>query len=120
AQEWSGRDAEFVKRAGFSLMAALAWHRREADDGCFLRYLPLIEREATDERNFVKKAVNWALRQIGKRSPQLNSEATRVAERPRASEARAARWVGADAYCELTSPAVQQRLAGSNLRGRTQ
>lgn len=119
AQEWAGRDAEFVKRAGFSLMAALAWHRREADDGCFLRYLPLIEREATDERNFVKKAVNWALRQIGKRSPQLNSEAVRVADRLRSSESRAARWVGSDAYRELTSPAVRQRLAESSFQERT-
>lgn len=111
AAEWTGRDEEFVKRAGFSLIAALAWHRTDADDGCLARYLPLIEREAGDERNFVKKAVNWALRQIGKRSTALNAEAVRVAERLLDSTSRAARWVGSDAYRELTSDAVRARLA---------
>lgn len=116
AAEWAGRDEEFVKRAAFSLMAALAWHRAEADDECFLGYLPLIEREATDERNFVKKAVNWALRQIGKRNEVLNVASVRVADRLRASEDRSARWVGSDAYRELTGSAVQARLTSSARR----
>lgn len=110
AAEWAGRDEEFVKRAGFALIAALAWHRREAEDERFIGYLPLIEREAVDERNFVKKAVNWALRQIGKRSAALNEAAVAVAARLRDSESRSARWVGSDAYRELTSAAVRERL----------
>lgn len=113
AEEWAGREAEFVKRAGFSLMAALAWHRREADDECFRRYFPIIEREAIDERNFVKKAVNWALRQIGKRSAVLHAEALAVASRLKASTSRSARWAGADAYRELTSESVLRRFAPS-------
>lgn len=110
AEEWAVREAEFVKRAGFSLVAALAWHRREADDECFRRYLPIIEREAVDERNFVKKAVNWALRQIGKRSTVLHAEAVVVATRMKESTSRSARWAGADAYRELMSENVLRRL----------
>jgi 3-methyladenine DNA glycosylase AlkD len=72
AREWSGRDEEFVKRAGFALMAGLAIHDKRAGDDAFLPFLPIIQREAIDSRNFVKKAVNWALRQIGKRNANLN------------------------------------------------
>jgi len=110
AEQWAERDEEYVKRAGFALMAALAWHRKDAPDGRFLGYFPLIERGAEDGRNFVKKAVNWALRQIGKRSPGLNEAAVAVAVRLRDSESSSARWVGSDAYRELTSPAVRGRL----------
>jgi 3-methyladenine DNA glycosylase AlkD len=111
AAEWSGRDPEFVKRAGFVLMAALAVHDKQAEDECFLEMLPLIERESHDERNFVKKAVNWALRSIGKRSPALNKEAVAVARRLADAEDSASRWVGKDALRELTSPAIARRLA---------
>jgi len=110
ALSWSEREQEFVKRAGFVLMAVLAWHEKDADDGRFLAMLPAIEREATDERNFVKKAVNWALRHIGKRNATLNAAALEVARRLAASESRAARWVANDAIKELESEAVRSRL----------
>jgi 3-methyladenine DNA glycosylase AlkD len=101
AHAWSARRAEFVKRAGFSLMAGMAVHRKELPDEIFLRFLPVIAREATDERNFVKKAVNWALRQIGKRNPRLRSAAIAEANRIRKLDSRAARWIAADALREL-------------------
>ena len=110
AEEWSARDEEFVKRAGFVLMAALAVHDKQAPDERFLEMLPLIEREAHDERNFVKKAVNWALRQIGKRNRNLNGAAIEAGERIRAQGSRAARWIAADALRELRSEKVQGRL----------
>lgn len=101
AAEWAGRDEEFVKRAGFALMACLAVHDKGAGDGAFRRFLPSIEREAGDDRNFVKKAVNWALRQIGKRNGRLRRDALRAARRLAENESRAARWVGRDALREL-------------------
>ena len=112
---WSRRREQFVKRAGFSLMAALAVHDKLADDTKFLRFLPLIKRAATDERNFVKKAVNWALRQIGKRNRRLNAAARETAREIQRFESRAARWVAADALRELTSPALQTRRRGARL-----
>jgi 3-methyladenine DNA glycosylase AlkD len=112
ALAWSRRKPEFEKRAGFALMAALAWHDKTASDAAFLKFLPAIQRGATDERNFVKKAVNWALRQIGKRSRQLNREAIRAAREIQKLDSRAARWVAADALRELTSPATRGRLRG--------
>ncbi len=108
--EWTRRDEEFVKRAGFSLMAYLAVHDKQADDAKFARLLPIIQRHAGDDRNFVKKAVNWALRQIGKRNLRLNRLAIRTAKQIRGMDSRAARWVAADALRELRSPAVQRRL----------
>ena len=110
ALEWSRREEEYVKRAAFSLMAALAVHDKQAADAKFLRFLPLIQRQSTDERNFVKKAVNWALRQIGKRSLDLNQAAIRTAERIRKIDSPSARWIAADALWELRGDAVQQRL----------
>lgn len=110
ALEWSKRKDEFVKRAGFSLMAVLAVHDRNSGDKIFERFLPIIKRESIDERNFVKKAVNWALRQIGKRNLRLNSVAIKTAEEIRKLDSRSARWVAADALRELKSEAVQQRL----------
>ena len=80
AVEWSKRDEEFVKRAGFVLMAALAVHDKSAKDKAFVKFLPIIKRESVDSRNFVKKAVNWALRQIGKRNTYLNKEAIKTAK----------------------------------------
>jgi 3-methyladenine DNA glycosylase AlkD len=110
ALEWSGRDEEFVKRAGFSLMAALTVHDKAADDARFLAFLPAILDGADDKRNFVKKAVNWALRQIGKRNLRLNLAAVEVAEELKSRDSAAARWVAADAIRELTSDAVMARL----------
>jgi 3-methyladenine DNA glycosylase AlkD len=107
---WSGRQKEFEKRAGFALAAYLAVHDKAAPDAAFQQYLKVIEREAEDERNFVRKAVNWALRNIGKRNIKLNREAIRVAEKLRKRDSRAARWIAADALRELRSNAVQRRL----------
>src|SRR5271163_146726 len=108
--EWSNRSAEFQKRAAFSLAAYLSYKDRTAGDARFERFLPVIEREAHDERNFVRKAVNWALRNIGKRNLRLNAAAIRSAERIRQQGSRAARWIAADALRELKSAAVQARL----------
>jgi 3-methyladenine DNA glycosylase AlkD len=110
AAEWSSRRQEFVKRAAFALMAMLAVHDRKAPDASFARFLPIIEREAGDPRNFVRKAVNWALRQIGKRNGGLNAKAIATAERIRASGVRSAKWVASDALRELRSNAVKARL----------
>jgi len=110
AYAWSKRPEEYVKRAGFSLAAYLSYKDKEAPDERFLDFLKRIENEAHDERNFVRKAVNWALRNIGKRNVRLNREAIRAAERIRQQDSRAARWVAADALRELKSEAVQKRL----------
>jgi 3-methyladenine DNA glycosylase AlkD len=110
AVAWSRRCEEFVKRASFSLIAYLSYKDKAAPDARFARFLRVVEREAHDERNFVKKAVNWALRNIGKRNVRLNREAIRFAERIRRQGSGAARWIAADALRELNSPAVQARL----------
>src|SRR5271167_1543533 len=108
--EWSRRDAEFEKRAAFSLAAYLSYKDKSAQDAQFERFLSVIEREAHDERNFVRKAVNWALRNIGKRNLRLNAAAIRTAERIRQQDSPSARWIAADALRELKSEAVQTRL----------
>jgi len=108
--EWSSRSEEFVKRAAFALMATLAVHDKQAGDDSFIPFLAVIQREATDERNFVKKAVNWALRQIGKRNLSLNEAAIQTAQEIQQLESKSARWIGADALRELTSDKVRQRL----------
>jgi 3-methyladenine DNA glycosylase AlkD len=110
--EWSAREEEFVKRAGFALMARLAWSDKSASDERIAEFLPAIKREAGDGRNFVKKAVNWALRQVGKRNMALNSLAIQTAEEILELDSRAARWVATNALKELQSDAVQRRLAG--------
>jgi len=110
ATAWSRRREEFVKRASFSLIAYLSYKDEAAPDARFVRFLRVIEREAHDERNFVKKAVNWALRNIGKRNKRLNREAIRAAERIRLQDSRAARWIAADALRELKTAAVQKQL----------
>jgi 3-methyladenine DNA glycosylase AlkD len=112
AVEWSSNNEEFIKRAGFVLMARLAVSDKKADDEEFLKFLPIIKRESTDNRNFVKKAVNWALRQIGKRSVALNEMAIKAADEIQQMDSRSARWVASDAIRELTSEAVQKRLQG--------
>jgi len=101
AVEWSGREQEYEKRAAFSLMAGLAWHDKEAPDSRFIRFLPIIKRESTDERNFVKKAVNWALRNIGERNAKLKREAIKAAREIRKIDDRTARWIASDAIREL-------------------
>jgi len=108
AAEWSSREEEFVKRAAFALMAALAVHDKGAPDTKYLEFLPLIKRGSLDERNFVKKAVNWALRQIGKRNPHLNRAAIATAKEIYKLDSKTARWIATDALRELTSPAVQK------------
>ena len=113
AHEWSKRKEEFVKRAGFVLMAELAVHDKKASNQTFLEFLPATVREAADERNFVKKAVNWALRQIGKRNAVLNAAVIRTCDEIRNSESRSAKWIAADALRELTSEPVQKKLASA-------
>ena len=110
ALDWSAREEEFVKRAGFVLMAALAVHDKRASDHVFERFLPIIKRESTDNRNFVKKAVNWALRQIGKRNRYLNARAIAIAEEIRALDSTTAHWIASNALRELTGEKVQQRV----------
>ncbi len=110
AIEWSSRKEEFVKRSGFVLMARMAVADKKANDSVFEDFLPIIERESKDARNFVKKAVNWALRQIGKRNIELNKKAIEVSQRLTGSNLASARWIGTDALKELTSEAVQKRL----------
>ncbi len=114
ARDWSRRKEEYVKRAGFSLMAALAVHDKSTGDAPFLHLLPVIERGSSDGRNFVKKAVNWALRQMGKRNRRLNRAAIAAARRIRGLKSSSARWIAADALRELASPAVQKRLRRGN------
>ena len=110
AVEWTGKNPEFIKRAAFSLIAYLAVHDKRAPDDKLAEFLPLIEKHADDGRNFVKKAVNWSLRQIGKRSLDLNASAIETANRIKLQDSRSARWIAADALRELTSDAVRQRL----------
>jgi len=110
--DWSEREEEFVKRTGFSLTACLAWHDKKASDEKFIGLLPVITRAATDERNFVKKAVNWSLRNIGKRNLNLNRAALNAAKEIQRLDSKAARWIAADAIRELESDAVQSRLRG--------
>jgi 3-methyladenine DNA glycosylase AlkD len=106
AVEWTGRKPEYIKRAGFVLMASLAIHDKKAPDERFEAFFPFIIKHATDERNFVKKAVNWALRQIGKRNRRLNQLAVQTAREMQQIDSRSARWIAADALRELTSDAV--------------
>lgn len=108
--QWSRRREEFVRRAAFALLASVALHDKGAPDARFVRALPLIERAASDDRNFVKKAVSWALRSIGRRNVALNRKAVAVSRRLIATDEPAARWVGRDALRELTSAAVVRRL----------
>jgi len=110
AREWCKREEEFVKRAGFVLMAELAVHDKQAKDKLFLDFLPLIIAGASDRRNFVKKAVNWALRQIGKRNLKLNKAAMSTAVKIQRMDSGVAKWVASGALRELKSPQIQKRL----------
>ncbi len=117
--QWSDKRDEFVKRAAFALLASLALHDKGAADELFVESLRFIERAADDERNFVKKGVNWALRAVGRCNAALNAAAVNVARRLSDSSGAAASWVGRDALKELTSPAMVRRLAarGRNAKG---
>lgn len=108
--EWSLREEEFVKRAAFALIAVLAVHDKKADDEKFEEFFPLIIKGSSDNRNFVKKAVNWALRQIGKRNMALNKRAIGVAEKIHKGDSKSAKWIASDAVRELESEKVQERL----------
>jgi 3-methyladenine DNA glycosylase AlkD len=110
ALEWASRQEEYIKRAGYVLIACLAVHDKEAKDSVFERYLRLVKRGASDERNFVKKAVNWALRQIGKRNLHLRESATKTAKKIQKLDSKSGRWVAADALRELTSEKTVARL----------
>lgn len=110
-EELTKRKEEFVKRTGFTLMACLAVHDKKAKDKDFIKLLPIIKREATDERNFVRKAVNWALRQIGKRNKNLNKEAIKIAKEILKMENKTAKWIATDAIRELTNSSIQKRLS---------
>lgn len=113
AIEWAHRTEEYVKRAGFVMMARLAVSDKKAPDEKFLQFFPLIQEHAIDNRNFVKKAVNWALRQIGKRSRYLNEKAIIAAQDISSLDSSSARWITSDALRELRSEAVQKRLQKS-------
>jgi 3-methyladenine DNA glycosylase AlkD len=109
-RQWAGRKEEFVKRAAFSLLAGLAVHDKKADDQVFIALLPLFITHAVDERNYVKKAVNWALRNIGKRNLPLNKKALATAYEIQKIQVRSARWIASDAIRELSSEKIQQKI----------
>jgi len=108
--DWSARDEEFVKRTAYSLLACLAWHDKKTKDEKFIELFPVLIRGATDERNFVKKAVNWALRNIGKRNLNLNKAAINTAKEIQKIDSKAARWIASDAIRELESEPIQAKL----------
>lgn len=109
-KQWARKQGEFQKRAAFALIASVAAHDKEASTADFLAYLPLIEKAATDDRNFVKKGVSWALRAIGHRNLELNQAALNLAQQLAESKVAAARWVGKDAIRDLSRPAVKQKV----------
>ena len=108
--DWAKREEEFVKRAAYALIACLAWHDKDAADEDLIGLIPIIKEGATDDRNFVKKAVNWSLRNIGKRNIKLNKAAVKAAKEIQKIDSKPARWIAADAIRELTGDAVQKRL----------
>ncbi len=108
--DWSDREEEYVKRAAYALIACLAVHDKGASDEVFFSLIPVIKAGATDNRNYVKKAVSWALRNIGKRNPELNSVALATARELGGIDSRSARWIGSDAIRDLTSAATMRRF----------
>lgn len=119
AFQWVEDEREFVRRSGFVMMAALAVHDKQAGDEKFEQFFPLMKKYATDDRNFVRKAVNWALRNIGKRNLTLNVRAIEVAEEIKAINTKSARWIASDALRELKGEKVQARLlAKSNKKSK--
>ena len=110
-KEWAKSDKEFVKRTSFSLIAVIAVHNKNEDDNYFERFFPLIKEACIDEKNYVKKAVNWALRSIGKKNKYLNKKAIEVANEILEMDSKTAKWIGRDAIKELESKEVQNRLS---------
>lgn len=108
--EWAESKEEFVKRGAFSIIAGLAVHDKKAADSKFEDFFPIIKRESTDERNYVKKAINWALRNIGKRNLTLNKKAVKTAREIQKINSKTAKWIANDAIRELTSEKIQNRL----------
>ena len=108
--DWAKRDEEYVKRAGYALIACLAWHNKGAADEEFIRLFSVIKNGATDERNYVKKAVSWALRNIGKRNTDLNDLALKVAREMLEMDSKPAKWIAGDATRDLTSETTKRRL----------
>lgn len=116
--EWSEKDEEFIKRAGIVLIAYLAVHDKKASDEKIAQFLPILEKHANDERNFIKKAVNWSLRQIGKRNLHLNKLAIETAETIKARNTKSARWIASDALRELQNDTVLERLTKKTSQNR--
>jgi 3-methyladenine DNA glycosylase AlkD len=114
--EWAERDEEFVKRGAFSIIAGIAVHDKDARDEEFEKLFPLIIKHSVDERNYVKKAVNWALRNIGKRNISLNSKAIKIAKKIKKIDSRSARWIASDALRELTSEKVKKRIQKKKIK----
>jgi len=110
AKQWTNRKKEFEKRAGFVLIACLAWYEKEAPDKKFEKFFPLIKKHATDNRNFVKKAVNWSLRQIGKKNMNLNKIAIKTAKEINKINSKSAKWIASDALHELTDKKIKKRF----------
>ena len=110
AVEWSSREEEFVKRAGFVMIAVLAVHDKKSEDNVFLKFLEIAKKQSTDERNFVKKAINWAIRQIGKRNECLNQKAIAICHQIEKKDSKSSRWVAKDAFRELNSEGIKKRL----------
>lgn len=108
--EWTEKKEEYIRRAGFSLLCYVAVHDKKRDDKDFLQFFPIIKKHSLDERNFVKKAVNWSLRQIGKRSKYLNKEALKLAYKIQALDSKSARWIANDAIRELKDSKILSRL----------
>ena len=108
--EWSERGEEFVRRAAFAMIACIAWHDKKAPDAEMIKYFTVIKKGASDDRNYVKKAVSWALRNIGKRNLNLNQESIRLARKIKEEDLKAARWIASDVIRELESEAVKKRL----------
>jgi 3-methyladenine DNA glycosylase AlkD len=108
--EWTKSEKEFVRRAGFVLICAKTVHNKKAKDSEFIKYFPLIKKYSTDERNFVRKAVNWALRQIGKRNKSLNKKAITLAEEIKKIDSKSARWIASNALMEFRNEKITSRL----------
>jgi len=108
--EWSKRNEEFVKRGAFSLIAGLAVHDKKAKDSDFEAFFSIIKKESTDDRNYVKKAVNWALRNIGKRNFNLNKKAIETAKDIQKIDSKSAKWIASDTIRELTNEKTQKIL----------
>ena len=108
--DWSERNEEFAKRTAFSLLACLAWHDKHADDNKFIEYFPLIKKNASDDRNYVKKAVSWSLRHIGKRNLNLQKAALKLADEIKQIDSKTAKWIGSDVIRDLNSDPTKRRL----------